>query len=139
MQIGAERKSGNYQTSIFAEGNATNGAMFVFPDRFCNIDAELEEEMRKLDKKYDSHFVEVRDLKIRKDAYNGKSISDNVIDNLRKKLGDELFLAIFDIRVHIGAQKALAEKWDELPDEVKEMVKQVKPSVRNVTDDQKVV
>jgi len=131
------RKAGNYQTAIFAEGQHTNGAMFIFPDRFCNIDAELEDELRNLDNDYDKHFVEVRELKLKKDA--GKTVSDATIDMLRAKLGDELFVQIFDIKVHIGAQKGLAERWDELPDEVKEMVRQVKASLRNVTDDGKVV
>jgi hypothetical protein len=134
----AERKAFNYQTSIECPGQVTSGVLVINPDRFCGIDIEMEGELRKLDPDYDKHFVEVRDVKVKKDAFSDKTISDATIKTLIDKLGEEEFTRIFDVSVKIGAQKGLAEKWDNVPDAVKPFIKQVKSSVRVLTDEGKV-
>jgi len=133
-----ERQGYNYQTSIECPGVQTPGVLTIFPDRFCGIAIEMEGELRKLDPDYDKHFVEVRDVKVKKDAFADKTISDATIQKLINALGEEEFTRIFDIAVKIGTQKGLAEKWDMVPDAVKPFIKQVKPSVRILTDEGKV-
>lgn len=134
----AERQGHNYQTSIEVPGNATPGVLTIFPDRFCGIDIEMETEMRKADPNFDKHFVEVRDIKVKKDAFSDKTVSDSTIKKLIDALGEDEFTRIFDISVKIGTQKGLAEMWDNVPVAVRGYVKQVKPSVRILTDEGKV-
>ena len=134
----AERKNFNYVTSIECPGANTNGVLVINPDRFCGIDIEMEGTLKGLDPDYDKHFVEVRDVKVKKDAFADKTISDATIQKLVNALGEEEFTRIFDISVKIGTQKGLAEKWDTVPDAVKPFVKQVKSSIRVLTDEGKV-
>jgi hypothetical protein len=132
----AARKDGNYSSSIFAPGQKTNGAMVVYSDKFSNLPSEAEADLRAKDPNYDKHFVEVRKLTVKRDA--GKTISDKTIETLIDALGDD-FEKIFEVKVEVGTVKGFAEMWEDVPDTVKEMVRQAKPSVRNVTADGKVV
>lgn len=129
-------RDSNYSSSIFTEGKQSNGLMVVYSDKFSALPIEMEEDLRKKDKKYEDHFVEGRDLKVKKDA--GKTISDETIEKLMKALGEDEFAKIFEVKVSIVAVKGLAEKFNELPNEIKDMMKQSAPSVRNVTVDGKV-
>jgi len=138
MVYDAERSAFNYQTSIECPGNATAGVLVINPDRFCGIDIEMEGTLRGLDPDYDKHFCEVRDVKVKKDAFSDKTISDATLKVLIDKLGEAEFTRIFEISVKIGTQKGLAEKWDTVPAAVKPFVKQVKSSVRILTDEGKV-
>ena len=128
------RTDGNYSSSIFAPGAATNGALIVYSDKFSNLPSESEEELRNLDSNYEKHFVEVRKLTVKKDA--GKTISNKTVEKILAALGDE-FENIFDVKVEIGTRPGFAEVWNEVPESVRAIVKQAKPSVRNVTEDQK--
>jgi histone H3/H4 len=136
FQIYDSVREKNYSSSIFAEGKTSNGLMVVYSDKFSALPVELEADLRKKDSKYDDHFVEVRDLKVKKDA--GKTISDETIEKLMKALGEDEFAKIFEVNIAIGAVKGMAEKLNELPEEIKDLLKQAAPSVRNVTVDGKV-
>lgn len=133
------RKDGNYSSSIFAKGDQSNGLMVVYSDKFSALPIEMEDELRKLDPKFDDHFVESRELKVRKNAGDGKTITDNVIEELMKKLGEARFNEIFDVKVAIAPRKGTAEIWEQLPVEIRNQLRQADPSVRNVTEDGKVV
>jgi hypothetical protein len=130
------RKNGTYTSTVFAEGDKSNGIMVVYSDKYSVLPMEKMEELQKLDKKYNDHFVEVREIKVVKDA--GKTISDATIEKLMKALGEDEFFKIFEIKQSIGCVKGMAEKIDELPDQIKNMLVQCKPSFRNVTEDGKV-
>lgn len=130
------RKDGQYSNSIFAEGKATNGAMVVYSDKFSNLPSDMEAELRQKDPNYDKHFVEVRKLTVKRDA--GKTISDKLIERLIEALGDD-FEKVFDVKVEIGTVKGFAEIWEEVPESIREMMKQAKASVRNCTADGKVI
>ena len=130
------RQKKAYSPSILCEGAKSNGCMVVFSDKFSNLPIESETELRKLDKDYDNHFVEARKLEVKR---TGKTISDEIIQILMKALGEDEFAEIFEIKQEIGTIKGLAEKFDELPQAVKDMLTQSKASVRNVTVDGKVI
>jgi len=134
----AARKNGQYSSSIFCEGSATPGCMQVFSDKFSALPTDMESNLRKQDPNYDRHFVEVRKLTVKRDA--GKTVSDAIIEKLLTALGED-FDKILEVKVEIGTVKGMAEMWEELPDGLKEMLKdlQAKPSTRNVTVDGKVV
>jgi len=129
------RSQGQYDPAVFAKGIKTNGAMIIWSDKFSTLDSEMEAELRAKDPNYAKHFVEVRELKVKKDA--GKTISDATIEKLMTALGPD-FENIFDVKVALGTVKGFAEMWNEVPDSVKDVLKQAKPSVRNVTEDGKV-
>jgi len=129
------RTEGQYSSSIFVPGKATNGAMVVYSDKFSNLPSEAEADLKAKDPQYDRHFVEVRKLTVKRDA--GKTISDKMINTIIEALGED-FEKVFDVKIEIGTVKGFAELYDEVPDTVKELVRQAKPSVRNVTVDGKV-
>jgi len=132
------RKEKNYSSSIFIPGKDTNGAMAVYSDKFSNLPIEVEKELRKEDPDYDKHFIEVRKLTVKRDS--GKTISDKTLELIIEafdKAGLK-FEDYLDAKVEIGTQKGFAEMWEDIPKSVKEMVKQSKASVRNVTEDGKV-
>ncbi len=134
-----ERKNRRYSNSIIAEGKETNGAAIIFSDKFSNLPIEMEAELRKKDPRYDDHFVEVRKLEVKRD--NGKTISDELIGKIMEaleKAGLD-FDEIFNVKVEIGTKKGLAERFNELPENVKGILKQAKPSIRNLTEDRKVI
>lgn len=130
------RTKKEYSPSILCEGNKTSGCMVIFSDKFSNLPLESEAELRKLDKEYDKHFVEARKLEVKR---TGKTISDEIIEKLMKALGDDEFAEIFNVKQEIGTVKGLAERYDELPKQVQDMLTQAKASVRNVTEDGKVI
>lgn len=132
------RAQGAYTSSILCQGGSTPGCMHVYSDKFSSFPVEEEGKLRGLDPRFDDHFVEVRDLKVRKDA--GKTISDSVIEKLLGALGED-FDRIFEVKVSIGTKKGLAENgWATLPEALQDELRglQAKPSVRNLTSDGKV-
>jgi len=130
------RKNKQYASSILCEGANTDGCMLIFQDKFSNLPIDQEGTLRKADKDYDEHFVEARKLEVKR---TGKTIPDEIINKIMKALGDEAFEEIFSIKVEIGTKKGLAERYNELPKEVQEMLTQAKASLRNVTTDGKVI
>ncbi len=132
------RKNGQYSSSIVCEGQKTNGCIQVYSDKFSAFPVEQEKSLRSKDPDYDKHFVERRVLKVKADQ--GKTISDGRIEEILQALGEK-FDDFMEVKVEIVAVTGLAERWEELPDSVKDMLKdqQAKPSTRNVTSDGKVV
>lgn len=135
----AERQANNYQTAIECEGNKTNGLMVVFADKYLALPVEMEDDLKKVDPKYDQHFLELREIKVKKDAFADKTVSDSTIKLLIDKLGEDKFTEIFDITVKIGTVKGLASIIDSVPTAARGLLTQAKPSVRNLTDEGKVV
>jgi len=130
-----ERSAGSYVSSILCEGQKTDGCMVIFQDKFSNLPLDMEKELRKLDPNYDEHFCESRKLTVKR---TNKEIPDGVVQKLMKALGKD-FAEIFEVKQEIGTKKGLAEKWDDLPQSVKDMLVQAKGSVRLVTADGKVI
>jgi hypothetical protein len=132
------RRNGQFSNSIMCEGSKTTGCIQVYSDKFSAFPTEMEGELRRLDPNYDKHFVEVRKISIKADQ--GKTISDKRIEEILNALGDK-FDEWFEVKVSIGAVSGMAERFEELPDTLKDMLKdlQAKPSTRNVTADGKVV
>lgn len=130
------RLNGTYATGVYVPGKTTNGAVVLWSDRYSAFPVEMEKELRKKDPNFGKHFVEVRKLTVKRDA--GKTISDKTIEKLIAALGED-FEKIFDVKVEIGAAKGFAEQWGEVPESIRDLMKQSKPAVRNCTADGKVI
>lgn len=124
-------EAGHFAKSMNIDGIETTGVQIVYTDKFTGIDTQVngkdnpqEKNLRKiLGKRFDSLFEERRTVSMVK-------ADDKTIDLLVEKLGEDVFLDIFQIRVQIVPSKGFDEAQFELPAQVREIVKQAKPSVR---------
>lgn len=143
-------REGRFTKSINVPGKDTPGVQITFQDKFSAIPASAEDELRRLDPKFDEHFEEVRSLSIKQTDHAafellmkklGKGISDifsislkdtsdKTIDMLVSKLGETDFARLFDVQLGIKAREHLDEKVHELPDAVRPFIKQAKGAVK---------
>lgn len=142
--------SGAFTKTINIPGKATAGVQITWQDVFSAIPSENEEELKKVDPKFDEHFEEVRSLILKQTSHAditfllkklGKEITDifsislkdtsgATIDMLADKLGADDFLRLFEIKTGLKTKKGLDEKMHELPAAVKPFLKQAKGAVK---------
>lgn len=120
------RKKGSYTSSVTCVGKTTDGLVVIFADKFSPLPVEMEKDLRKLDPRYDDHFCEVRDIKLKSDA------TDADIETIIKALGEDNFKRLFDVSIKIGTRKGLARVYETLTAKVKGLLRQAKPSVREL-------
>lgn len=115
---------GNFSKTFDVEGTDTPGVQVSFKDAFCDIDIEKEDILRKkLGEKFDQYFQQVRKMEL-------KDTSDATVAFLMEKLGQEKFLELFAIKMHIGCKPDFDRRQFELSPEVRLVVKQHKPAVK---------
>lgn len=117
-------KHGVFSKSFNLPGFETPGVQVTYQDRFSAIPSENEETLKiMLGDKYNEFFDEKRELSL-------SDTSDSTVELLMKKLGEDLFLRLFNIRLTISAKKDMDRKQFSLSDDARSFIKQFKASVK---------
>lgn len=115
---------GNFSKTFDVEGTDTPGVQVSFKDNFCDIDVEKEDLLhKKLGQKFDQYFQQVREMEL-------KDTSDATVHFLMEKLGQEKFLELFAIKMHISCKPDFDRRQWELSQEIRLVVRQHKPAVK---------
>jgi hypothetical protein len=126
--IYSERAKSEFSKSYNFVGQADPGVQVVYTDRFSDLPAESEPGLREaLGDRYENFFEESRKLELSK-------TDDATIQLLIKKLGEETFLDIFKIKVAIKAKSDMDRKQFDLPETVRQQLKQAKPGVKLIKE-----
>ena len=116
-------KAGDYSASLTFTGAKTPGVRVSFSDRFNKIPVESKERLvEAAGERYSQLFDESRVLTLRK-------TDDASILHLLKTLGQETFQEFFEVKLEIKPKSGFAQRQFELPDDVRGVVTQYKPSV----------
>lgn len=121
-------KKGDHTKSLDLPGCETSGVQVTYQDKFSALAIEQEPALKAaLGEKYDSLFEQKRELTVKAEHTDAKGIK-----LLREKLGDELFLQIFEIKVTVVAKADMDRRQFELPEGVATLcgLKQAKASVK---------
>jgi hypothetical protein len=123
-QIYADRaKAGNFTKSLNFAGKQTGGVRVSFTDRFSALPIEAKESLiESLGDRYSLIFDEVRMLTVKK-------TDDDSIRFLLETLGPEVFQQFFEVRVEIKPKEGFDQRQFDLPDSVRSLARQAKPSV----------
>lgn len=121
-------KSGDHTKSLDLPGAETTGVQVTYQDKFSALDVSQEAGLKDaLGASYGTFFEQSRVLTIKDEFTDGASIK-----LLREKLGDELFLKMFHIKVTVVPKDDMDHKQFELPEGVAVLcgLKQAKASVK---------
>lgn len=121
-------RAGDHTKSLDLPGTETGGVQVVYQDKFSALDIGQEAGLKAaLGERYATLFEQNRELKVKKAHTDAKGIA-----KLREKLGDALFLEIFDIKVTVVAKSGMDESQFGLPDGLATLsgLKQAKPGVK---------
>jgi len=109
----AMAQSGDFSKTFNVQGVATPGVQVSYKDAFSAIPIEEKDELQeKLGDRFDTYFEEKRDLSL-------VDTSDETIQLLLEKLGQDEFRRIFEIKVSIVAKADMDRKQFDLPDDVR--------------------
>lgn len=128
-------KAGDHTKSLDLPGTETGGVKVVYQDKFSALAIEQEPGLKAAlgAELYATLFEQARELKVKKKHTDTKGIS-----KLREKLGDALFLEIFDIKVTVVAKADMDKNQFEIPEAVRTLcgLKQAKAGVRALTGEE---
>jgi len=114
---------GDFSKSIVVAGKRTAGVTVIWSDAFSPLPVHAESNIRQLDSKFDDHFE--RHYKIRV-----KNASAERVKELTDRFGTE-FGDLFEVDVELRAKEGMDRmQFEELPEDVRHMRKQRKPSVK---------
>jgi hypothetical protein len=120
----ANALDGSFSKSFNLPGRQTTGVQVTYQDRFSAIPDSNEEDLKALlGAKYSQYFEESRQLQL-------SDTSDQTIDLLTKKLGEETFLKLFKIKLTITAKPDMDRRQFDLDDASRAYLKQFKASVK---------
>lgn len=122
----ANARAGAFSKSFNLPGEETAGMQVSYKDQFSPMTMEQEPHIReRLGDKYDAYFEQKRELSL-------IDTSDETIKLLIKKLGEDEFRRIFEIKLAIIAKPDMDRRQYELPDDVRIFaLKQYKPSLKS--------
>jgi hypothetical protein len=116
-------RQGNFSKSLNFAGEKTAGARVAFSDRFTAMPVEAKPALvEALGERYDVLFDEARALTLRK-------TDDDSIRFLLQRLGPDVFQEFFEVKVAIKPKDGFDQRQFELPESVRGLVTQFKPSV----------
>lgn len=120
-------KANEFTKSFDLPGATTEGVQVSYSDKFSDLPAEAEEGLREQlgDEAFDANFESKRVLTLSK-------TDDATIALLRKKLGDDTFRDIFDIKLSLAVKPDMDRRQFDLDEGVRTLsgLKQAKPSVK---------
>lgn len=109
--------------SLVVCGRSTPGVSVTFSDRFRDVSIDSKAILEKsLGKRFKEVFEVKRSLTLKK-------TDDATIEKLIRAVGKETFLEIFEIRQSLAVRKNVDQMQFSLPDEVKSVLEQTKPSI----------
>lgn len=120
----AHALDGSFSKSFNIAGEETNGVQVTFQDRFSEIDIANESALKKsLGQDFSKILEQKRVIQLKK-------TDDATISELVKKLGQETFERIFEVKLSLVTKSGVDEKQFSLPAAVQELIKQFKASVK---------
>jgi hypothetical protein len=128
-------KAGDHTKSMNLPGTETGGVQVVYQDKFSALSIEQEPGLKDAlgADVYATMFEQARELKVKKKHTDAAGIK-----LLREKLGDELFLSIFEIKVTVVAKPDMDKKQFDIPEAVRTLcgLKQAKAGVKALTGEE---
>jgi hypothetical protein len=115
-------KQEKFSKTISVPGEDTPGVKLSWKDMFSKLDINQEKFLKdKLGERYQVCFKQERSLQL-------LDTSDAALSLLQEKLGED-FLKLFQIKLSLACQENMDQKQFNLPDPVKNLLVQSKPSL----------
>jgi hypothetical protein len=115
---------GDFSKAFNFPGKETPGMQIVWQDKFSAIPMEHEDLIKKtLGDRYEALFDQKRELSL-------ADTSDETIQVVHEKLGEELFEKLIQVKVTIVAKGDMDRKQFSLPNQVRALLKQAKAACR---------